>query len=83
MEIQEIREANQERARKRKRVEENKRLVEAELEQRKQVEALRAEDRKHRLKIYISKCNVADKQPPSYEDMQKMLSGEMEIPESA
>lgn len=40
-----------------------------------------AVDRHHRLKIYLSKCNIDGKPVPSEEEQQKMLDGETPIPE--
>lgn len=40
-------------------------------------------DRVRQLRIYLSKCNIADKPPPTEEEAQKMLDGTLPIPESA
>lgn len=48
---------------------------------RERAEKLR-ELRAHRLRIYLSKCNVDNKPHPSKEDQEKMLIGEMPIPEA-
>lgn len=67
---------NERRAQKRKRLADNKRLA----EERKQRDR---EERERRVQIYISQCRVFDRTPPTEEQRQQMLDGEIEIPKVA
>jgi len=47
----------------------------------KEFEGQLREERERRVRIFISKCHVADKPAPSDEDQQQMLDGTLPIPE--
>ena len=49
-------------------------------ERQKEIEKTQKIARERRLKIYLSQCNINDQDPPSPEDQQKMLDGDLEIP---
>lgn len=82
-EVSLLKKLNEKRAAERERLAKNQTRFEAELERQKDLEVQHAQQRKHRLKIYISQCRVADKPTPSDEEQKQMLEGEIPIPKVA
>lgn len=68
----------------RKRYEEEVALLQGQISARKAAQGLSKglrELREHKLRIYLSKCNIVGVPSPSAEDQQRMIEGELPVPE--